>query len=261
MEFSPADPGLFRASIDAIKEFLPQAQLHISKSGIRIRGMDSCHVCFVDYFLSSEDCTTLNVEEDIVIGVQAVVLSRILAIIGPSANSSELSEFCCLTLRTSNTLDTLVISYINEMTSKICLYEIPLVDISEDCLDLPDITYAATVYTNTTDIANIVKEVAYFGDTILFRADQEGIHIAASGDHGKVKQTLEPTKERVIELSEEYVEASFSTKYIQLIMRGGTSLCIKCTLDFDQEHPLRATFHFGKNSHYCAYLAPKISDD
>ena len=57
MEITPVDSSLFRAAIEAMKEFLPEAHLQIKADGVVIRGMDRSHVGFVDYFLSKEDCT------------------------------------------------------------------------------------------------------------------------------------------------------------------------------------------------------------
>ena len=262
MEFVPEDPSLFRLAIHALKEFLPQAQMHISANGVRIRGMDSSHVCFVDYYLAKADCKSLKVDgDDIVIGVSTTILSQILAAIGITPASSSDIHLVCRIQDTKELQDKLLISYTNEKQAKNGEFEIQLLDISEDSIGLPDITYSGTLRTNTTDICTAVKEVSFFGDSIGMRLDENGFHISASGDYGKVKQTLEPTDKRVMELSNDGVEALYSTRYIVQIMKGGSVLSDSMQFDFDEEYPLRASFQFGKASYYNAYLAPKIVDE
>ena len=105
-----------------------------------------------------------------------------------------------------------------------------------------------------------MKEVGHFGDTILLRLDEDGFHMSTSGECGSVRQTLENTEDRDMELTEDFVEASFSTKYVNQIMKGGATLSTTMQLEFDSTQPLRASFRFGSDSHFVAYLAPKIVD-
>jgi len=92
MELSPNDPKLFCSAIDALKDYLPQAQLYITKDGLRISGMDISHVGFVDYFLAAEDCAVLNVTEKITIGVNMSVLARVLGSVGDSVTLGQKKE-------------------------------------------------------------------------------------------------------------------------------------------------------------------------
>jgi len=249
MEITPVDSSLFRASIEALKDFLPQAQMHVSEKGIVICGMDASHVGFIDYCLSSEDCSTLKVDAPHTLGIQTSILSRVLT----SVSAGDRMTLCLNASR-----DKLVISYANDRISKKALYEVPLMDIDEEHMALPALTYSATVKAKTSDVCHVMKEVGHFGDTLLLRLDEDGFHISASGDCGSVKQTLENTEDRDMELTEDSVEASFSTKYMNQIMKGGATLSPSMNLEFDPSQPLRASFQFGQASHFVAYLAPKI---
>ena len=83
MDFIPKDSSVFRSAVDALKEFLPQAQVRVNADGLRICGMDVSHVGFVDYFLSAKDCETLVVDgAGLVLGIHTAVLAKVLSNVG-----------------------------------------------------------------------------------------------------------------------------------------------------------------------------------
>jgi proliferating cell nuclear antigen PCNA len=252
MEITPNDSSLFRASIEALKEFLPQAQLQVTSEGVRMSGMDASHVGFVDYLLAKADCETLTSTKSYSIGINMSILARTLSAVGHGDR---------VTLSLGKSKDKLIVSYTNEKISKKAVYEVAMLDITEDAMDLPELTYAANVRAKTMDISSAIKEVSHFGDCITLRLDEEGFHMSTSGDAGKARQTLENTEDRDMELTEDFVEAAFGTKYLSTIMKAGSPLSSVTQLEFDASQPLRASFKFGNGSHFIAYLAPKITDE
>jgi len=250
MEFVPKDVVLFRSSVEALKEFLPIASLRVSADGIRISGMDSSHVGFVDYLLAAGDCTKATVAHPLVIGVNMSILARVLSPVGAGDSVTLMYK-----------ADKFIVECYNTKMSKKAIYDVPMLDIDGDCSELPPMSYAANVTLKTADIHVVVKEVSHFGDSITLLLNEEGLHMSAVGDSGAVKQTLENTEDREMELNADTVEARYGSKYIAMILKGGAPLSAVTQLEFDPAHPLRATFRFGGGSHFIAYLAPKVADD
>ncbi len=251
MEFIPTDSALFRSCIDGLKEFLPNAQIHADADGLRIRGMDVSHVGFIDYFLSAKDCVELKVPNATVVGMNLSVLSRALASVGTGDS---------VTIKSAG--DKLNVSYANTRASKKAEYSVSTLDCDQDVMEIPEFEYAATVRARTADIAAVVKEVAHFGDTVELCLDEEGFHVSVNGDIGAVKQTLENTEERDMEMTEDSVTSKFAIKYLMNIMKSGAPLASTIALEFGQAgaQPLRASFRFGEESYFIAYLAAKIDD-
>jgi proliferating cell nuclear antigen PCNA len=254
MKLVPIDSSLFRNAVEALKDFLPVAQLRLSTNGLNINGMDSSHVGFVDYFLAAADCKTFDVHENITLGINMTVLARALSAVGQDDE---------LIISDNKNQDKLVISYTNKKVGKQVKFEVPLMDISDDALNLPEMDYDGSITLKTIDIAAVIKEVAGFGEALTFKMDSEGLHIRATGDAGSVCQTLTVEGSRVMKLKTDSVEAAYGTKYMAAIMKGGVSLANVVTIDFDGSQPLRATFLFGKDkgSRFVNYLAPKVMDD
>ena len=250
MELVPTDSNAFRSAVEALKEYLPQAQLCISAEGLRIHGMDVSHVGCVDYFLSATDCSVLTVSTPVVIGMNMTILARVLSSVGTGE-----------TVTLGYKKEKLLVSYSNEKAAKKAVYEMSTLDIDIDGLDLPsDIQYGGTIVAKTVDVSSVFKEVGQFGDSIQLCLDEEGFHISSTGDFGHVKQTLENTEGREMTLMDDSASASFGTKYLTGILKGGAPLANTVQIDFDAGQPLRASFRFGQGSHYIVYMAPKLMD-
>lgn len=248
MEIHIADAALFRRSIDALRDFLPQAQVHVSADGLRIRGMDASHVGYIDYVLSAEDCETLTVPAECVIGLSTAVLSKVLS----TASGAE-------RIVIAEADDRLRIAFTGEGRS--ATFEISTLDIHEDVMELPELSYGATVRAKAADISSLIRDVAMFGSEITLSLNEEGFHVRAEGELGKGNMTLEPADDRDMTLEGDVVEISFGMKYLQQIVKSCAGLATYMEIAFDPAHPLRVTTRFGKSSHFVAYLAPKIQED
>jgi len=254
MEFAPSDSSAFRSAIEALKDFLPEAQLRVTVGGVGINGMDRAHVGFVDYRLSKDDCKVLKVSVPQTIGLNLVNLAKVL---------SNVSSGDTLRFSLGKGADRLVVNYSNTKIGKKAVYELPLMEITEDALELPELSYGAKVQARTSDIVNVVKEVGAFGDSLVLTLNPDGFHMESTGDMGSAKQTLENTEDREMELGgdDDSVTATFGTKYLSGILKGGAPLANTMTLEFDTSaQPLRASFHYGESSHFIAYLAPKVTE-
>jgi len=254
MEFTPKESGLFRASIDALKEFLPTAQIRCSSAGIGINGMDGGHIGFVDYFLAAGDMLSCKIPRPISVGVSLAVLARVLANVGSGDK---------LTLSLNAKEDRLIVSYTNEHVSKRGLYEIALINLTEDALEIPSLDYAADVQAKTSDILTALREVSAFGEFLDLTLNDEGFHVEATGELGSAKQTLENIegREMMLEDPDTPVSAKFAAKFLLSIVKGGGSLSSTARLEFDAGKPLRASFHFGTGSRFVGYLAPRVAED
>jgi proliferating cell nuclear antigen PCNA len=256
MEITPNDSSLFRCAIEALKEFLPQAQLRVSSRGVAVFGMDAAHVGFVDYFLSANDCSMLKVAGGVqkTIGIVTADLACVLSNVGSGDK---------VTLSLSKDGAKLIVSYVNEKIAKKAVYELSTLMIDEDTIQIPELSFDASIQMKTSDVYGALKEVSVFGDVVHFVLNEDGFHISSSGDKGSVTQTLENTGDREMDLSgDDDVKIMLAVKYINQIFKGGASLSNKVHIQFDNgAQPLRAGFSFGTESRFVAFLAPKLSDE
>lgn len=247
MEIHLSDTTYFRRSIEALKEFLPQAQVHVSSEGLRIRGMDTAHVGLVDYFLSAKDCEVVKAPRDSVFGVSTQFLHKVLA----TAQGEKLSIV--------EKPDSLHLTFQGEGRS--AKFELPTLEIEADAVELPDMSYSATIRAKSSDFVGAVKDLSLFGDSITMALDDEGFHMRAEGDMGKGALSLEPTDDREMTLEGDSVEMSYALKYVQQILKNACLLSASLEVSFDPSLPLRVSSRFGSESYFIAFLAPKVQED
>jgi len=248
MELQPADSASFRLAIEGLKDFLPDAQIVVTSKGLDICGMDSSHIGFVKYTLAAEDCTVLKVAFPQTMGVPLAVLARVL---GSIANGD------AVTLKSND--GQLIVSYTSEKLKKKVDAKIPLMTLEVDALDVPDLTYAATVQLKTADLSAVFKEVAPFGDMIMLHLNEEGFHVTATSEMGTMSQLLENTEDREMILRTDLENpVGFGTKYILSMLRCSLSPYLE--LDFDPGFPMRLSYKYGTKSSLVFHLAPKIME-
>jgi proliferating cell nuclear antigen len=252
MEIIISESTLFKKALDAVKEFLPTTEINVSSDGLRINGMDTSHICFIDFFLSAEECDMIKSPEPISVGISTSIITKVLS---ASATASD-----TIKLSVTEESDSLGLEIKNDGTGRLASFELPLINLNEDAVEIPDMDYAANVKAKTSDIMGLMKDAALFGDNALLTLNPDGFHVACSGEGGKANLTLENTDGRDMNLEEDEVKATYSLKYLQNILRGGGSLSTLADLSFESGKPIRCIFRFGKNSHFTAYLAPKMDE-
>ena len=252
MEIIISEATLFKKAIEAIKEFLPMTEMNVSSDGLRINGMDTSHICFIDFFLSAEECDSISCSDPISLGISTGIITKVLSAAATGSDS--------ITLFVSEESDKLGLSVKNDTTGRRAEFQLPLMDLNENSIQLPEMEYAANVKAKTSDIIGLAKDVALFGDAAELKLNADGFHISVKSENGSANVTLDNTDDREMTLEEEEVTVKYSIKYIQNILRGGASLASTADISFEDGKPLRASFRFGKNSHFTAYLAPRIED-
>jgi proliferating cell nuclear antigen len=252
MEIIISEATLFKKAIEAIKEFLPITEINVSSDGLRINGMDTSHICFIDFFLSAEECDSITCSEPISLGISTGIITKVLSAAATGSDS--------ITLSVSEESDKLELSVKNDTTARRAAFELPLMELNDNSIQLPEMEYAANIKAKTSDVLSIAKDVGLFGDVAEFTLNADGFHIAVTSENGSANVTLDNTDEREMTLEEEEVKVKYSIKYVLNILRGGGSLSSNADLSFEDGKPLRAIFRFGKNSHFTAYLAPRIED-
>lgn len=252
MEIIITEATLFKKAIEAIKEFLPMTEMNVSSDGLRINGMDTSHICFIDFFLSAEECDSISCPDPISLGISTGIITKVLSAAATGSDS--------ITLSVSEESDKLGLSIKNDTTCRRAEFELPLMELNENSVQIPEMEYSANIKAKTSDIIGLAKDVALFGDAAELKLNTDGFHISVRSENGSANVTLDNTDDREMTLEDEEVKVNYSIKYIQNILRGGASLSSTADLSFEEGKPLRAIFRFGKNSHFTAYLAPRIED-
>jgi proliferating cell nuclear antigen len=142
-------------------------------------------------------------------------------------------------------------------------FEIPLVDVEEEILSIPDMEYQAELSLSTDKFANLISQLKDFGETLEIQCSEDKITLSAhSCENGKMitRILIEDLTEFSIEENEN-IQMEFALRYLYdicLYQKLSKLVELKISKDF----PIRIMYPLGveKDATFLFYLAPKMAD-
>jgi len=236
--------------------------------------MNTAHVVILEICLPKEwfDVYEIGKEGSLKIGVNTALFYKVLKkreksqqinICYQNSTNDRLQFF--FTTNISNSTS----SSIDESTSKKKEevfdkdFEIPLVDVEEEMLSIPDIEYQAELSLSTDKFANLISQLKDFGETLEIQCSEDKITLSAhSCENGKMitRILIEDLTEFSIEENEN-IQMEFALKYLHdicLYQKLSKLVELKISKDF----PIRIMYSLGveKDATFLFYLAPKMQD-
>jgi proliferating cell nuclear antigen len=142
-------------------------------------------------------------------------------------------------------------------------FELPLMDIEEDAMQIPEIEYNAELAMQSAQFADIVTQLKMFGDTMDVQCSEERIALAStSHDQGKmfVEIGINDLSEFAIDEGVD-LALSFSLTYLKYFC-AYSKISESVSIKFSDSYPMRVAYSLGDddNANLVFYLAPKIND-
>jgi proliferating cell nuclear antigen len=269
----------FAAIFQHIKLFTEHISVLCSKTHMRMQCMDTAHVAIIEMSLPAEwfDVYTLSEGDgaSVRIGFNATYLHRILSSRDKDqqiqlVHSSEDADRLLIHLtkpEDSSVLDTSSVNAKKEKEKKTNHFdkhfELPLIDIEEETMDIPEIEYAAELAMHSSQFADIVAQLKMFGDTMEVQCSEERIALAStSQDQGKmfVEIGINDLSEFAIDEGAD-LALSFSLTYLKHFC-AYNKISELVAIKFGDSYPMRVSYSLGEEEDALLvfYLAPKIND-
>lgn len=142
-------------------------------------------------------------------------------------------------------------------------FELPLIDIEEETMEIPEIEYAAELAMKSAQFADIVTQLKMFGDTMEVQCSEERIALAStSHDQGKmfVEIGIDDLTEFAIDEGAD-LALSFSLTYLKYFC-AYSKIADLISIKFGDSFPMRICYSLGEqeDATLTFYLAPKIND-
>lgn len=240
-----------RQVIDSIKDLVSETNMDWDDSGIRIQGMDAAHIALSNILLTASDCECYHVQESITVGLDVLRISKILAM----ANT----EDTCELFIKSDQDATLSILLESPDSSKKALFEIPLLEIDMEFMDIPDTTYDHEIQITSSEIPSAIREMSFLGDVVQFAIQDDEFQININGQNGKGQRSWKGDLVKIRSSTDKFSQP-FPIKYMLLALKA-TTTTQTLVLEMSDNLPLRISCLFGKGSSIVNFVAPKIVDD
>ncbi len=254
---NPARAELFAMLFQHIKTFSDHINIMFEPSQLYVQCMDNSRVSIMELRLPSSwfDTYTHSSADCITIGVSASMLYRVL-------NARDKSQEMNIVYDTND--DKLFLHYTsNHKTEFDKHFEIPLMEIECETLEIPPIDYQADLTLSSQHFASIVSQLKMFGDTMEIQCSEEKIMLVShSQDQGKmfVEIKIDDVSNFAIEEGTS-LELSYSLTYLYNICLYN-KLAKNVDLQFSSSFPMRVLYNLGQdNATMMFYLAPKVNDE
>jgi proliferating cell nuclear antigen len=267
---------IFVSLFQYISKFTENVNLMFETDRFYMQSMNTAHVVILEICLPKEWFDIYEIEEgSLKIGINTALFYKVLKkrektqqinICYQNATNDKLQFFFTTNINSSSS--SIDIDESNNNTKKKDEvfdkdFEIPLVDVEEEILSIPDMEYQAELSLSTDKFANLISQLKDFGETLEIQCSEDKITLCAhSCENGKMitRILIEDLTEFSIEENEN-IQMEFALKYLHdicLYQKLSKLVELKISKDF----PIRIMYSLGveKNATFLFYLAPKMAD-
>jgi len=141
-------------------------------------------------------------------------------------------------------------------------FEMPLIDIDEQLVEIPESESHAELIINSTNFANIINQLKMFGDTLEIACSEEKIALySSSQDMGKMSVEIGIDDLNEFSINEgANLKLSFSLTCLHNICLYN-KICKDVEIKWIADFPMQISYKIDEKAKMKFYLAPKISDD
>lgn len=241
-----------------MKTFSDHVNLIFKKDELYVQCIDNSHVSILELHLPSSWFDVYDHQNDanITLGMSSSMLYRIL-------NARDKTQELNMVYDGGET-DNLLFHFVSGSKTEFDKhFELPLMEIDTEMLQIPQMEYQAELSLSSEHFANIVKQLKMFGDTMEFQCSEDKIMLVShSQDQGKmfVEVKMNDVAGFAIEEGLQLL-MSFSLTYLNSMCLYN-KLAKEVELKFTTDAPMLFSYNLGVDGASMSfYLAPKINDD
>jgi len=243
---SLSDPKILKSSIDAISNMIDEGGVSASIDGLKLRAMDPAHVALVDFELKKDAFEEFHVSEPLVLGLDLDRFNTILKRAGAADKIAlELNE------------DTNALRIKFENSSK-RVFELPLIDVSEEELKVPSLDFPCVVEIDPQIISEGIKDAEIISDHVTLKTDKESIYITAKGDLGNVEVKVSKEDAITFEAKKE-CKSMFSIEYLKDMIKA-SDIATSVKISLGENIPVKMDF-IASSGRLSFLLAPRIESE
>lgn len=236
--------------------------INVSIKGIYIQGMDSSQVCLFELNLTNDWFDSFETDKSYVLGIHSLTFYKVIQCLEDNEQVMKINysdeDFLHIALENSNG------------SKKINKYfELPLVDIDMEMLDIPDTNYSVDMEIKSQSVSNYIEQLLIFDETFTLTCSSDTINMKSKSESGSL--SIEMSEENilmyVVEEDMEKIEMCFALNYVKN-MCAFSKITNSVVISLSENTPMR--FHQSLDdcdvfedaeSYIRLYLAPKMDDD
>lgn len=223
--------GYFQQAIGAISGFINEGNFRFNNQGLFFKAIDPSQVALVDYFVDKKLFDKFDVEPSFV-GLDLVEFNKILQRAMPNDTlAMELSD-AELTIKLEGDI--------------IRTFHLPLIDVSEEEVNIPKPAFEAIIQINARVLKEILKDAALFSSSVVLKIKNNSFHVEAKGNNG-ILRTVAKEAKLVSVKSNGDITTKYSLNFLQNIIREADNEK-KVSLELKNDAPMKISYQIGETT-------------
>ena len=223
------NPEFFKSAIGAISSFISEGNFRFNEKGLFFKAIDASQIVLVNYSIEKKLFDKYKVEPTF-IGLDLTELNKIVS----RALSND-------KLKIDINDSELLLELEGDLSRK---FTLPLIDVSEDEIKLPEQKYETIVTINSRIFKEALKDASLFGSSVVLKAKKDQFFIEARSSSGSLNISAREKGAKVKGSTE--VVAKFSLNFLSNIVRESDSEK-EIELYLKNDAPMKITYAIGKS--------------
>ena len=245
MKFKTVQASAFKSAFEVLKDILNDINVYFDEKGIRITTLDTARTALVDFSLLADNFEEYECNETVVAGINVTNTFKLLKTI----SNNDILSF------EINNKEILEIKIENGNKKSCTVFQLKLLDINEDFIEIPKVPISVTTVMPSVDFQRICRDMNNLGQELRIIRKDDKLSIRCEGDFAN--------QETVIECSENYkgeIEGVYSLKYLNLFTKA-TSMCSTVRIvQEEQNRFLTLKYNVANLGEMNFYMATKATE-
>jgi proliferating cell nuclear antigen len=247
MKFVSVQASAFKAVFEVLKDILNDVNIYFTPEGIRVTTLDTAQSALIDMFLRADNFEEYSCPNEILAGVNISNTFKLLKTITNndtitmSVNSKEHIDICIQ----------------NEAKKSNTKFQLKLLDINEEQIELPAIDMSVTTTMQSADFQRICRDMNNIATDVQITRAEKDFTIQCAGDFAN--------QETVIECNDDMgagknLSGKYSLKYLNIFTKA-TGMCSTVQImQEDENRFLVLKYNVANLGELKFYLATKIDE-
>ena len=256
---NPQKMAHFSTILHHLKQFTDIMVIYFDADRLYVQGLDGCHCCLFECKLTSQwfDLYDFDAARDQPhIGVNIGIIDKIMS----TRCSGHQIE-----LMVEPASDNLGINFVRPVdltgTDINRYFELPLIDIASDLMEITDSETSVDLTMNTLKFQELMSQMSMFSSEVQFAFGEDNIKVCASGHEGSMRTEIKfgDVQEYAVTEGSELTQG-YSLKYINMICNFHKLNTNELRMGFSETRPMHVRYGMDCESYVSFYLAPKMED-
>ena len=248
--------SVIKCMFESLKDVLQDCNMCFNEKGATICAMDGAHVALVNMFIDAKKIEKYQCNGLCIIGLSINTMINCLKPISTCDTLKwEVFEDSCDVLRLSIT---------NQEKQRVHEYDVKLIDIDCEMLDIPDKDFACVITLPSSDMQHTIRDLNHIGDKIHIQSADNDLVLSASGDSASLKISLKQSvQEMTLDKPDQDASAVINNKYASrylLFFTKSSGLSQWTEIYLSQGYPMIIKYNVASIGYLQFCLAPCMEE-